>query len=147
MRIKVGLALALVGALVGAAGVGIAIGQDDPIAARQALMKSNGAQAGALNGMVKGDTPFDAAAAKAAFETIAQNMATFPTLFPAGSDTGNTKASPAIWTDMAGFQAAAAKLATDATAAAASVNTLEDLQASFATIGGDCGACHQKYRL
>src|ERR1700729_70243 len=30
--------------------------------------------------------------------------AQFPTLFPAGSDKGTTKAAPAIWTDQAGFQ-------------------------------------------
>ncbi len=134
-------------ALIALAAGTTAFAQSDAIAQRQALMKSNGAQAGALNKMVKGEVPFDAAAAKTALETIAKNITTFPTLFPEGSNVGETKAGPAIWTDKAGFEAAAAKLAADATAAAASATTLDALKAAFPMVGGDCGACHQKYRL
>jgi cytochrome c556 len=109
-------------------------------------MKKNGAQAGILNGMVRGQTAFDAAAAKAALATIAEDMAAFPTLFPEGSDTGDTKAGPAIWSDRAGFEAAAAALQASAASAAESVTTLEQLQAVFTEIGASCGSCHQKYR-
>jgi cytochrome c556 len=144
MRIAVGLVLAALA--VGFVGTGVAVSQDDPIAARQALMKKNGAQAGILNGMVKGDTAFDATAAKAALATIAEDMAIFPTLFPDGSDTGDTKAGPAIWSDRAGFEAASAALQQTAASAAESVTTLEELQAVFPQIGGACGACHQQYR-
>lgn len=144
MRIAVGLVLAALA--VSFVGTGAAVSQDDPIAARQALMKKNGAAAGALNGMVKGDTAFDVAAAKAALATIAEDMTVFPTLFPDGSDTGDTKAGPAIWSDRAGFEAASAALRDTAAAAAESVTTLEELQAVFPQIGGACGACHQKYR-
>ena len=142
MKFRIGVSAGIVAMAV----AGFAYAQADAIQQRQALMKSNGAQAGTLNKMVKGETPFDAAAAKAAFETIAQNITTFPTLFPAGSDVGETKAGPAIWTDKAGFEAAAAKLKADATAAAASATTLDALKAAFPTVGADCGACHQAYR-
>ena len=38
-------------------------------------------------------------------EAMAKWMRQYPTLFPAGSDQGHdTKALPAIWSDMAGFQ-------------------------------------------
>jgi len=144
MRMAVGLVFAAL--TVGFVGTGIAVGQDDPIAARQALMKTNGAQAGILNGMVRGQTTFDAAAAKAALATIAEDMTIFPTLFPDGSDTGDTKAGPAIWTDRAGFEAEAAALQATAASAAESVNTLQDLEAAFPQIGASCGSCHQKYR-
>jgi cytochrome c556 len=130
-----------------AAAATFAYAQGDVINQRQAIMKSNGAQAGVLGAMVQGNSPFDAAAAKAALETIASNMQTFPTLFPEGSNTGDTKAGPAIWTDMAGFQAQAAKLSADATAAAASATSLDALKASFPTVASNCGACHSKYRL
>jgi cytochrome c556 len=145
MRMRVGLALFALSVMV-VSGAGVAVSQDDPIAARQQLMKNNGAAMGALNAMVKGDAPFDAAAAKAAFQTLVDDMTVFPTLFPDGSDTGDTKAGPAIWSDRAGFEAASAKLATDAAAAAASVTTLDEPKAAFPTVGGNCGACHQKYR-
>lgn len=140
--------LAVVGFLaamaVGLVGTGVAVGQDDLLAEREAVMKNNGAQAGILNGMVRGQTAFDAAAAKAALQTIADDMAKFPELFPEGSPLGD--ASPAVFEDRAGFEAQAAALQQAAAAAAGSVNTLEDLQAAFPGIGGACGACHQKYR-
>ena len=47
-------------------GVTAAIAQEDPIKARKALMKTNGQQAKVLGDMVKGDTPFDLAAAQKA---------------------------------------------------------------------------------
>lgn len=122
-------------------------GQDNPIAAREALMKDNAQQAGIAGRMVRGENPYDAAAAAAAMTKIAQNMATFPTLFPAGSDTGDTRALPAIWQNMADFQAHAAKLATDATAAAAAAaNGKDAFTAAFGAVGQDCNSCHQLYR-
>lgn len=123
-----------------------ALAQGSVIEQRQALMKSNGAQAGILVKMSRGEIPFDASAAKTALATIAQNMETFPSLFPEGSDTGETKAGPAIWADKAGFESIAAKLGADATAAAGPVSTIEDVQAALQVIGADCSACHRQYQ-
>jgi cytochrome c556 len=124
-----------------------AIGQDDPITARQAIMKSNAAQATTVGAMIKGEAPWDATAAAAAMNQIVTNMTTFPTLFPEGSDSGDTRALPAIWQNKADFEAHAAKLATDAKAAAdAAATSQEAFTAAFATVGQDCGACHQLYR-
>lgn len=142
MKIGLGLAAALA-----VATATFAWAQGNVIEGRQNLMKSNGQQMGVLTPMARGEAPFDAAAAKTAFETIASNITTFPTLFPEGSDTGDTKAGPAIWTDRAGFEATAAKLQTAATEAAASATTVEALQAAVQTVGAVCGECHQKYRL
>lgn len=142
MRLAVGVLVAAFA--VGLVGTTAALGQDDILEQREAVMKNNGAQAGILNGMVRGQTPFDADAAKAALQIIADDMAIFPTLFPEGGPEGN--AGPAVWSDRAGFEAAAAALQQTAAAGAQSVNTLDDLQAVFPGIGGACGACHQKYR-
>jgi len=143
MRIRVRLALAALSVVV----AGAAVGQDDPIKARQALMQSNGDASKVAFDMVRGTTPFDAAAASAAMLTIASNMETLPTLFPEGSDQGKTKASPAIWQNKDAFNALAAKLATDAKAASeAAANGLEALKTAFGAVGGDCGACHQQFR-
>lgn len=144
MRLRVGLALAALSIVL----VGTAFGQDDPIIARQLLMKANGAASKVAFEMVKGTTPFDATAAAAAMKTIASDLEQFPTLFPEGSDQGETKASPAIWENMDDFKALAAKLVTDASAAAdAAANGLDAFKTAFDAVGGDCGACHKKYRM
>jgi cytochrome c556 len=144
MRLKVGLALAALGI----AFAGAAFGQSDPIVDRQLLMKANNAASKVAFDMVKGTTPFDAAKAVEAMKTIASDMETFPTLFPEGSDQGDTKASPAIWENMDDFKALAAKLATDANAAAdAAAGGLDAFKTAFGAVGGDCGACHKQYRM
>lgn len=120
----------------------------DPVAERQALMKANAAATKTIIQMVQGKEPFDAAAAQAAFEKIAADMKTFPSLFPEGSDQGKTTASPAIWQDKAGFEALAAKLGADATAgAAAAAGGLDAVKASAAAIGSSCQSCHEKFRV
>ena len=94
----------------------------DPIADRQAIMKSNGKAAGALAPIVKGEKPFDAAVVLAALTTLNENAQKIDVavLFPAGSETGGkTTASPKIWEDMAGFQAKVDKFKADTASAAA----------------------------
>ena len=64
------------------------------------------------------------------------------------NDKGETKALPAIWTDMKGFEAASAasNAAYDKLAAAAGSGDLAALTAAFADTGKTCGACHDKFR-
>lgn len=86
----------------------------DPADDREALMKSFGAALGQLAPIAKGEKPFDAAAVMTALETLntqAQKL-DVAALFPAGSDAGS-RASPKIWEDPAGFQAAADKFKAD----------------------------------
>jgi cytochrome c556 len=72
----------------------------------------------------------------------------FVKLFPAGSDKGDTKALPTVWSDMAGFQAAskAADAAYTQLATAAGSGDLAQLTAAFGATGKACGACHEKFR-
>jgi cytochrome c556 len=122
----------------------------DPIADRKALMKERGGFVGQLAPIAKGEKPFDAAAVLTALQGLAANGAKFnaDALFPAGSETGDTKASPKIWEDMAGFKAAEAKFEADVAAAiAAAPQDLGAFKAQFGTIASNCGACHQTYRL
>jgi cytochrome c556 len=125
-----------------------AFAQEDPIKARQALMKSNGQQAALGAKMVKGEEPFDLAKAKAIFVTF-QNAATkAPALFPDTSKTGgDTAADPKIWTNKADFDAMFVKLGADAKAAEGSVTDLDSFKAAFGNVGKDCGGCHQTYRI
>ena len=118
----------------------------DPIAARQNIMKNNGAAAGVGAKMVKGEMDFDPVAAQIIFRTwnSAANGIVF--LFPPGSETGmDTKASPKIWEDMAGFEAAAAKLA--AATSNVEITDLDSFKAAFGAAGQACGGCHEAYRV
>jgi cytochrome c556 len=132
-----------------ALGVTAAIAQQDPIAARKALMKSNGDAAKAAGAMIKGDTPFDLAAAQKIFATFADAAAKMPSLYPAGSAAADDfSPSPKVWEDMADFKARFAKFGDDAKAAGSSVKDLDSFKAAVGDIGkNDCGGCHQIYRL
>lgn len=122
----------------------------DPIEDRQNIMKERGAQMRVLAPIAQGKQPFDAAAVMEALEKLNANaMATdVDALWPAGSDTGDTESSPKIWEDMAGFKAAMDKFKADAAAAAAAnPQDLAAFQAMFGPLAGNCGSCHETYRL
>lgn len=136
-------------ALLGLSAVTFAYAADEPQVVRQEMMKKVGGATGAMAKMVKGETPFDQAAAIAALQTIADTIALFPEQFPAGSETGfETEASPKIWADKADFEAHAMKLHADAEAAiAANPADLDGLKAVFGPLTKNCGSCHETYRL
>jgi cytochrome c556 len=142
--IRIVLAIAAV-----ALGVCAATAQQDPIAARKALMKANGDEAKIAAAMIKGEQPFDLAAAHKIFATFQDAAAKMPALFPDNSKTGgDTAADPKIWENMADFKAKFAKFGEDAKAADASVKDLDSFKASMGDIGkNDCGGCHQTYRI
>jgi cytochrome c556 len=143
---KFASAVAAVGII--ALGATVVLAQQDPIAARKALMKANGQAAGALAKMLKGEAPFDPAVAKKAFASFEDAAAKMPTLFPDNSKIGGeTAASPKIWENMADVKARFVKLGNDAKAADASVKDLDSLKAAFSQLGKNCNDCHELYRL
>jgi cytochrome c556 len=129
--------------------VGAAIAQQDPIAARRALMKANGDQAKVGASMMKGETPFDVDKARKIFAAFEEAATKVPSLFPENSMTGgDTAADPKIWENMDDFKARFAKFRTDAEDAIAKVTDLDSFKAAFGAIGkNDCGGCHEKYRI
>jgi cytochrome c556 len=142
-RLIVGLAALSVVAVTAAA-----FATQDPIMTRRALMSANGAAAGAGGAMMKEEAPFNAAVAKSVFATMRAVSYSYGDYFPAGSDTGDTKASPKIWEDPDGFAAALAKFQQDAEAAlAADVQDLDGFKAAFGQVTGNCKACHDAFRL
>jgi len=139
---------ALAAVAIVAFGVTAVVAQQDPIAARKALMKSNGQNAGAVAKMIKGEEPFDLAKVKTALTTFQDAAAKMPSLFPDNSKTGGeTAAAPKIWEDMADFKARFVKFGEDAKAAEASIKDLDSLKAVFPTLGKNCGGCHELYRI
>lgn len=125
-------------------GLGIVAAWADVHEDREGLMHANGAALKALSAAAAA-TPFDAAAARAPAQSLIDNAAKIPGQYAPGTEGADQAALPAIWTDQAGFKAAAAKLGTDAAALQGATD-----QASFAaalkTVQGDCGGCHSAYR-
>jgi cytochrome c556 len=139
------LMVAVVGALV-AGGATLALAQADVIKERQENRKQVAAAMRSVKGVIdsKGDvkTVVEAAAKMKTLETAFEKM------FPVGSDKGDTKALPTVWTDTAGFQAASknAEGAFDKLAVAAGSGDLAAVGAAYTDTGKACGACHEKFR-
>jgi cytochrome c556 len=129
-------ALAVASAAAIGLGAHIAAAQQDPIAARKALMKGNADQAKIGADMTKGEAPFDLAKVKKIFATFEDTAAKAPALFPEHSIDQRTAddpytASPKIWENMDDFKARLAKFGSDAKAASASVKDLESFKKAF----------------
>ena len=79
---------------------------------------------------------------------IVENMAKVPGHFPAGSNTGDTKAKPEIWSDRATFDARAADALREAQAfqALAASGNRAGLEGGLRTLGATCNACHDRFR-
>ena len=143
------LVVAVIGALAAGSMVGgatIALAQADVIKQRQDNRKETAATMRAIKGVIdaKGDVkPVVAQAAK-----LKELEAAFVKLFPAGSDKGETKALPTVWSDMPGFMAASKNVdaAYDKLAVAAGSGDLAAVTAAFGDTGKACGACHDKFR-
>jgi cytochrome c556 len=122
------------------------IAQQDPIAARRAIMKANGQAAQLGTKMTKGEEPFSVEKGKKVFATY-QDVAKAHELFPDNSKTGGeTAALPAIWENKADFDARLTKLAAEAKAAEGKVTDLDTFKAQFTEVQKNCGGCHQTYR-
>ena len=142
-------------ALLGASPMTVASAADDPatiVIKRQALMKQQGTMAKAINEYVESGTGETADVLRYAMTFRAISLA-IPDLFPAGTSmddgVGKTGAKPAIWSDWAGFQAAAAKLGEEGgkLADAALTGDKAKIVAQFASFGKNaCGSCHTPFR-
>jgi cytochrome c556 len=130
-----------------ALGITAVVAQTDPIAARKALMKTNGDTTKAAAAMMKGEAPFDLAKAQAAFAAYQDSAKKMPDLFPDTSKTGGeTAALPAVWDQMDDVKTRFKKLGDDAAAASAATKDLDTFKASFPAVTKNCGGCHETYR-
>ncbi|MGJ8528366.1 c-type cytochrome [Maritalea sp.] len=116
---KFKIVLAAVAGLSLAFGGSAIVADEDPIAQRQAAMKAMGAALKAG----------DAAA-------VAPLAAKLKMLFPEGSMSATSEASPKIWEEWDMFVGILDKLEADATAGAA-----------IPVLGGSCKSCHDQYRV
>ena len=121
---------------------------EDAVKYRKAAFTVMAAHFGRVGAMANGRVPFDAAAAQANME-VANAMAKLPfTAFGPGTDVGDTRAKPNIWSDNAKFTAAANKMVEEMGKlnAAAKTGNLDQIKAAFGPVGGACKACHDDFR-
>lgn len=122
------------------------IAQQDPIAARKALMKRNNDNAALLVRMMRGQMPFDAAKVDEALAQWADTGQKFPSLFPDNTKTGDTRAMPAVWEKRAEFNALAARFAKNSNDNRGKIKDAEGVKTLIGLIGKDCGDCHEIFR-
>ncbi|WP_099827827.1 c-type cytochrome [Oceaniglobus indicus] len=118
---------------------------DDPVKARQTLMKTVGAQTKILGAQAKAGDAFDPEAARAAAMTLAEAAGQVPAAFETEALDGETEAVPAIWENYDDFTQKATALETSAMAAA-DASSAAEMGTAMQTIGGTCKACHEDYR-
>src|SRR5713226_10087572 len=118
---------------------------------RQALMKQQGADLGAVKAFL--DDKGDLAKATAAAADLTQTMKKIPDVFPPGSQGPNPEGKWApkaeVWSDSKGFLAARDTAAgkADALVAAVKGGDKAKIQEAFADMGKNgCGGCHGKFR-
>lgn len=116
----------------------------DTVNDRETTMKEIGKAYKAIAGMAKAGT-FDQAEINKHATDIAAKLDSFKTLFPDGSQTDDKQASPDIWADRAGFDAAQSAARDAAMKVAATDATA--FPVTFKELGAGCKACHTKYRL
>mgnify|MGYP001370103898 CR=1 FL=1 len=115
---------------------------------RQSVMVVQQHHLGRIFAMANGRIPFDASVA-AADAAVLDTIDKLPFVaFIDGSDKGDTRALPAIWTERAKFDAAAQKMIDDVSKlnVAAKTGNLDQIKAAVGAAAQSCKACHDNYR-
>ncbi len=121
---------------------------EDAVKYRKAVMTVMGNHAGRLGAMANGRVPFDAKAA-ADSAALLESLSRLPwEAFVAGTDKGETRAKPEIWTEQAKFKEGADKLQAETAklSAAAKTGNLDSVKTAFGSVGQTCKACHDAYQ-
>ena len=121
---------------------------EDAIKYRKAAFTVMAAHFGRVAAMANGRVPFDAKAAADNAE-IATMISKLPYAgFIDGTDKGETKAKPEIWTERDKFNAAATSMQEEMVKlnAAAKTGNLDAIKAAAGNVGKACKGCHDTYR-
>ena len=121
---------------------------EDAIKYRKAAFTVMAAHFSRIGAMSAGRVPFDAAAAAANAELVA-TMSKLPFAgFGEGTNTGDTRAKPEIWSNRAKFDAGAAKMQEELAKlnVAAKGGNLDAIKTAFGAAGQTCKACHDDFR-
>jgi cytochrome c556 len=98
--------------------------------------------------MASGRAPYDAKLAAENAEVVA-TLSKLPwAAFGEGTDKGETRAKPEIWTESAKYKAAADKMQVEIgkLTVAAKAGNLDALKTAFGPAAATCKACHDNFR-
>jgi cytochrome c556 len=121
---------------------------EDAVKYRKAAFTVMAGHFGTLGAMANGRAPFDAKVAAESAQVV-ETLAKLPWAgFGPGTDKGETRAKPEIWTQQAKFKEAGDKMQAEVTklVAAAKTGNLDNLKAAFGPAGASCKACHDNFR-
>lgn len=121
---------------------------DDAIKYRKASFTVLATHFGRVGAMANGRMPFDAKLV-AENAAIAETMSKLPwAAFGPGTDKGDSRAEPEVWTEQAKFTAASEKMMAEVAKlnAAAKTGNLDQIKAAFGAAGASCKACHDDFR-
>jgi cytochrome c556 len=121
---------------------------EDAIKYRKAAFTVMAAHFGRVAAMANGRVPFDAKMAADNIE-IATSMSKLPYVaFIDGTDKGDTKAKPEIWSEADKFKAAATKMQDEMGKlnVAAKAGNLDAIKVAVGETGKSCKGCHDAYR-
>jgi cytochrome c556 len=121
---------------------------EDAIKYRKAVFTVMGTHFGRVAAMANGKAPFDAKVAADSAE-LATSMSKLPFVaFIPGTDKGETRAKPEIWTDSDKVKGLAEKMQNEMVKvnAAAKTGNIDTIKAAVGEAGKSCKACHDDYR-
>ena len=121
---------------------------EDAIKYRKASYTVMAAHFGRLGAMANGRMPYDAKAAAENAELVL-TLAKLPwAAYGEGTDKGDTKAKPEIWTDKAKFNEYAEKMQAEMVklTVAAKTGNLDSIKVAAGAVGGSCKSCHDAFR-
>jgi cytochrome c556 len=105
-----------------------------------------------LNGMVKGEAPFDKAKVEEALTKLSADVDKIPAAFPESSkgkkspDSKYTTSSK-MWEQPDDVKDKVAKLKQIIESDRGKIDTLDQLKAAYPALNNACNACHETYRL
>jgi hypothetical protein len=121
---------------------------EDAIKYRKASFTVMGNHFGRLGAMASGRAPYDAKLAAENAEVVA-TLSKLPwAAFGEGTDKGDTRAKPEIWTESAKYKESADKMQAELgkLAVAAKAGNLDALKTAFGPAAATCKACHDNFR-
>lgn len=121
---------------------------EDAVKYRQSGMFVMATHFGRVAAMANGRVPFDAKVAADNAEVATMMSKVVYAGFVPGTDKGETRAKPEIWSENDKFRAAAAKMQDEMVKvnAAAKAGNLDALKAAAGETGKACKSCHDTYR-
>jgi cytochrome c556 len=140
--------LLAVGLMLGAQAEEVPMEKVEPaIKYRQNVMSAMGGLTGTAIGQLRDGFSYgpDLKAVAAALEALSADI---PALFPPGTDFGETKAKPEVWSERKAFEDAASKAKDEIAAFAKAVDggDRRAMLAAFKEVGDTCKGCHQDFR-